>query len=242
MTQNDNFIYRRRTLASSNINNDSYLIQLPRGISRLERIGELVSYPKNHVLVRADQMPTYCYVVKSGRVISYEYSSKGEERIYNFNEKNSVLLDANILFDKVSPVGFKTAMPSELIRIDKPTLLQAISDDPQLALDILESISNKFLSAMEQIRQNSHYNAAWRICNLLLIFAKYYGVPYDNKVLIQEKISQQLISSMLGINRITTVRAIKELKDMALIEQINGYYCIRDVDRLRKHQLTLDNM
>ena len=221
---------------------ESYLIQLPRGTSRLETIGEPISCHKNYVLARAGQVPKYCYVVKSGRVVSYEYSANGEERIYNFNERNSVLLETNVLFDKIIPVNFKTMMPSELLRIDKQTLLDAVMKDPQLALDLMESTSMKFLSAMEQIRQYNIHNASWKICNFLLIFASHYGVPYDGKILIEEKISQQMMSSMLGINRITVVRAIKDLKNMALIENINGYYCIRNVEKLRRHQRMLDEM
>lgn len=218
----------------------SYLLTLPRGTSRLEKLGESFVFPKNHILVKPGQKTQYCYVLKRGRVISYEYSSSGEERIYHFQEKNSIFLESNLLFDRPVPVGFKTVCTTEVIRINKVTLLKAIKADPQIALDIIESNSMKFFASMEQVRQFKSHNASWKICNLLLVFSQHYGVPYDDKILIQEKISQQLLSSMLGINRITAVRAIKELKDMALIEQINGFYCIRDIEKLKKHQQMLE--
>ena len=142
----------------------SRLLYLPRGISRLEKLGQRKVFPKNHML------------------------------------------------------------------------LQGIAHDPQLSMDIMESLSTKFLSAMEQVRHTNFHNAGWKICDLLLIFAEHYGVPYDGKILIKEKISQQLLSNLLGINRVTAVRAIKELKEMALIEQINGYYCIRSLEKLKRHQ------
>ena len=217
----------------------SRLLYLPRGISRLERLGEKRTFQKNHILVQAGSRTNYCYIVKSGRVIAYEYTMSGEERIYNFNERNSLLLEANVIFDWDSPVGFKTTMKSELVCIDRETLLHAISQDPEISMDIMQSLATKFMSSMEQIRHTSFHSAAWKICDLLLTFAKSYGVPYDGKVLIHEKISQQLLSNLLGINRVTAVRAIKELKDMSLIEQINGYYCIRDISKLERHQAKL---
>jgi CRP/FNR family transcriptional regulator len=91
---------------------------------------------------------------------------------------------------------------------------------------------------MDQIRQASVHNATWKVCNLLLIFADRFGVIYDGKVLIREKISQQMLSNLLGINRITVVRVIKDLKNEALLEQIDGFYCIRSVERLKKYQKT----
>lgn len=221
------------------INPVSRLLYLPRGISRLERLGEKKTFPKNHILVQAGAGTNYCYIVKSGRVIAYEYTVSGEERIYNFNERNSIFLEANVLFGWDSPVTFKTSMKSELVCIDKETLTRAIAEDPEIAMDIIQAQATKFMSSMEQIRHASFHSAAWKICDLLLIFAESYGVPYDGKVLIQEKISQQTLSNLLGINRVTAVRAIKELKDMSLIEQINGYYCIRDISRLQRHQAKL---
>ena len=89
----------------------SRLLYLPRGITRLEKLGEKKQFPKNHILIQAGEKPRYCYIVKYGRVVAYEYTLNGEERIYNFNEQNSLLLEANLLFDYASPISFKTARP-----------------------------------------------------------------------------------------------------------------------------------
>lgn len=228
--------WSRRMMIAPHADFVSRLLYLPRGISRLEKLGEKKKYPKNHILVQAGTKPKYCYIVKSGRVVAYEYTLTGEERIYNFNEQNSLLLEANVLFGYASPINFKTAFPSELVSIDRETLMDAISKDSEISMDIMESLATKFMSSMDQIRHANFHNAAWKICDLLLIFADRYGVPYDGKILIKEKISQQLLSNLLGINRVTAVRAIKELKEMALIEQINGYYCIRSIEQLKRHQ------
>jgi CRP/FNR family transcriptional regulator len=44
-----------------------------------------------------------------------------------------------------------------------------------------------------------------------------------------------MISNMLGINRITSVRIIQRLKAERLVEQINGQYCIRSKKLLQEH-------
>ncbi|MBS1484816.1 MAG: Crp/Fnr family transcriptional regulator, partial [Clostridium sp.] len=145
----------------------SRLLYLPRGISRLEKLGQKKSFPKNHMLVQAGTRTNYCYIVKKGRVAAFETTVTGEERIYNFNESNSLVLEGNLLFDQESPVNFKTVQPSELVCITKEMLLEGIAGDPQLAMDIMESLSTKFLSAMEQVRHTNFHNAGWKICDLL---------------------------------------------------------------------------
>ena len=88
----------------------SRLLYLPRGISRLEKLGQRKVFPKNHMLVQAGTKPNYCYIVKTGRVAAFETTVTGEERIYNFNESNSVLLEGNLLFDQESAVNFDEFM------------------------------------------------------------------------------------------------------------------------------------
>ena len=112
----------------------SRLLYLPRGISRLEKLGQRKVFPKNHMLVQAGTKPNYCYIVKTGRVAAFETTVTGEERIYNFNESNSVLLEGNLLFDQESAVNFKTVQPSELVCITKEMLLKGIAHDPQLSM------------------------------------------------------------------------------------------------------------
>lgn len=219
---------------------ESYLWHFQRASERIARLGKSISVPADTVLAKAGTVSEYCYLLQSGRVVSYEYSKNGDERIYAFMEGNSLILEDSALFRKACPVSFKTTRHCRMIRIAGDTLRNAVYTDPDLAMDLLQSLSDKFLSAMEEIRQMSSCSAAWKVCNLLLVFAANYGVPYDGKTLIEEKISQQLISNLLGINRITTVRTMKDLKAMGLIEQINGYYCIRDTEALKRHMNMLD--
>lgn len=181
------------------------LLYLPRGIDRLEKLGVKKSYPKDYIIAKAGKTAELCFIVKKGRVLTFEYTRTGEERVYNIMEEGSLLLEANMILKKPAYVNFKTAMPSELICIDRVALLSAMAKDQNLTLDIIESLSNKFLSSMDQIRQSCCHNVEWKICDLLLIFADRHGAKYDGKVLITEKLSQQMISNLLGINRVTAV-------------------------------------
>lgn len=122
----------------------------------------------------------------------------------------------------------------------KTQLTEEMKNDPQLLNVLLFSVSNKFLEAMEELRKERNHSAAWRLCDTLLCFSERYGVPYDGKVLIQKNISLQSLAAMMGVNRATAVRAMRRLRDMGLVENINGFYCVRSIDSLRRHQELLD--
>jgi CRP/FNR family transcriptional regulator len=213
----------------------SRLLHLPHGTASLEELGFLKKLPKGEVFIESGDVPKYCYVIRKGGVIGFEYTTGGDERIYHIMLPGSLMLDACLIMNKPSPVYFKTIQPSELICIDRHTLLEQMSGNFNLVISVIESISYKFFSAMEMVRETKCHDADWRLCNLLLMFADKYGVPYDGKIMILEKVSQQTLSDLLGVNRITVNRSMKKLRDIDLISQINGYYCIHDMEKLRRH-------
>lgn len=214
---------------------NTYLWNFDFSNSSVYSMGVEVIIPKNTVIYKADTIPEYAYYILSGKIISYEYTVTGNERIYAISTRGSLVLDDSLVTRKPIPVSFRTTQETHAIRIDHEAMIRAISSNPDFAMAVIHSTADKLLSAMEIIRQSSSTSAAWKVCNLLLTYAKQYGTPYDNKILISEKISQQNIANLLGINRITTLRVMKDLKDMGLIEQINGFYCIRDEENLIRH-------
>lgn len=218
----------------------TYLWSFDFNNSSVLSMGTEVIIPKNTIIHTADNIPEYAYYILSGRIISFEYTASGNERIYAISSKGSIVLDESLITRSPVPVSFRTTKETHAIKIDRDAMLRAISSDPDFAMAIIKSTSDKMLSAMEIIRQSTSTNASWKVCNLLLTLAKQYGVPYDGKILISDKISQQSIANLLGLNRITTLRVMKDLKDMGLIEQINGLYCIRDEEKLRRHMEFLE--
>jgi CRP/FNR family transcriptional regulator len=219
----------------------SRLIHFPHEVLSLEKYGSVKSLPKNTVFIEPGDIPKYCYLVKKGCIVGFEYTPGGDEQIYNIMLPGSLMMEMNLMLNEPSPVFFKAIKPSILICIDRNTLLKEMSDDFNVVMNVVKSISYKFLAAMEQIRETRCHEATWRFCSLLLKFAEIYGIPYEDKILIKERISQKVLSDILGVNRITVNRIIKKLKDMDLIVQINSYYCIYNTEKLKKHMDYLED-
>lgn len=210
------------------------------GMDIWEKVGDTVTVPKNKVLFRYDEIPDRFYIIKAGTVIACEEQSNGNELIYYILGKNSMIGEANMMLDRPATVNFKTTDVCDLICVTKKQLIKELDNAPQLMSSLFFSVSNKFLDAMDELRNERSHSAAWRMCNTLLSFAEHYGIAYDGKVLINKNISLQSLSGMMGINRATAVRAMHKLRDMGLIENINGFYCVRSIDSLRRHQELLD--
>ena len=204
-----------------------------------EKLGKIVSYPKGEYIIRADEIPSCFYLVKTGTVVALEDLPSGSEMIYYVMNKNSMFLEANMVLGETAGVDFRAEEQSTLIMIDKECFLAEAAGKPQLISQVLIFVSKKFIGAMEELRGTRSHSAQWMLCRLLMDMAKTYGIEYDGKMLIKSRLSLQSIAGMLGVNRATAVRAMHELRDMGLIENINGFYCVRSMEAIKRHQDSL---
>lgn len=220
---------------AANIDFMERFLTLSRGSKRLEALGQTISFQKGTLLNKLDEIPGCCYIVKTGRVICYEVSYSGEQRIYNFMEPGSLFLEEFLLFDKPCPVFFETALDSTLVKIEKKSLTQAFTNDIDIVMDVCESMSAKYLSAMEHLRIRNKQDASWQLCRFILLLIQHYGRCENNQIRITEKFSHQTIADLLGMNRVTVSRKLKDLRDLKLIYLDNGYMIVPNVDSLRNY-------
>ena len=239
MTQKVVNIQRKTIMFESEFS--AYLLHAPNCVQHFEKIGEQVYYPSKSIIVGPGQATEYCYMIKKGRVVSYEILENGEECIYQIHGKGAIFLEGNVLLKRTSPIGYRTEMASELLRFRKKDLLSAFKESPEISLRLIESFAVKYEASVEQIRQERNKNATWRVCNLFLSMAEQIGIDLGDRIVIPEKISQQTILSMLGMNRITVVRIIKRLKEEGLLEQNERKYSICDAERLLEYQKRSSN-
>lgn len=209
--------------------------------SLFEDMGTPVKLPKNHIIIQAGETPDSCYLIKKGRVVAFEYTPAGDERIYNINDEGTLLFESGVVVSRPLTLSFKVNVPSVLIRIPMDTLKNAMRTDSVVAEELMRSISEKFIRVTEQMRHSSIHSIRWQVANLLITFAAKFGVSSDGKILISEKISQQRMANLLRVNRVTVARVIRELRDLKLIEQVNGFCCITDMERLQQYISYLDS-
>ena len=206
----------------------------------IQRLGVMMRLKKNEVLYTAGDVPENCYYLLQGQLVAYEYSSAGGERVYSTNRPGELILVPSMVVTHPLTLSFKASEPSVLVRISRQTMFQAMRADPDFASMLVYSLTLRLITTIESSREQGNHAMSWRVCHLLLTMAGQSGVDYDGKVLIREKISQQTMANRLRANRVTVARIIRDLKDLGLVEYINGYYCIRDVRKLQKHMDYLD--
>lgn len=202
----------------------------------LEQQGNEETIPKGTYLYRIGQaqMPDVI-LLKKGTAKACQITAAGEEHIYNIFRNGSNLFLLACITNEPPELNFITTSQCVVVRVSIGALNEALRKDGRLARTMLADTGRKLTSAYKRLRECESYNTEWKLCNMLLSMAERSGVEYEGKVLIREKVSQQTMAGMLRVSRITVARTLKVLRDLALIETVNGYICIRDEAELLQH-------
>lgn len=212
-----------------------HIIKLSHHINELMDIGESVFMKRGTIFMRAGKVSDYIYIVKSGKAVSVEEYSNGKIRNGLIMDEGSMIGEPFVLLQEPCPTNFKVIENAEMVRISRDDLIKHLEKNPDLYKIVIESLSKKLLSTMDELRQTAGCNVTWRICNLLLSFAHHYGKKVGDMICIDTRISQQNIAYLLYLNRITVVRVFKKLQDKNLLVRIDKLYYITDLDAFKAY-------
>ncbi len=222
-----------------NTSQNKYIMKPPKylsGLEKLELYGEKKTVPAKHILARTEDRIEFCYIIKKGCIAECEYLKDGETRVYFYSGEGTLIMEEYLLSEQICTVEYETTCQTELIQISRERLFQAVAENPEIMKAVMRVMAEKMMIYEQRLRSEKKQSAEWKLCSLLLDFARCYGIKENGTVKIKEKISQKQMADILGMNRITTVREMKKLKDKMLVDKIGQYYCILDIDGLKECQ------
>lgn len=166
---------------------------------------------------RADRF----YFVHKGIVRLFRTSPNGHEKVVDIVRQGQCFAEA-IMFSAGStyPVSADAQDKSEVIGIENHAFMQLLKNDSSMCLKLLQQMSVRLHSQLNEIENLSLQNAMHRLINFLLheVDADYQSIDLD--------IPKKTLASQLGIQPETFSRLLKEL---------NGAGAIR----VEKHRLTI---
>lgn len=130
--------------------------------------------------------------------------------------------------------SYKCIEDSEFINISRNTIIEIMKTDFEVNMFIYNVNTNNFFNLVNRVHDYSKVSSERRVILLFIEFVEEFGVKVEDKIKINFKFTQQFISDLVNVERSTAVRTIKKLKEMNIIEKINGYYYIKDINLLKE--------
>jgi CRP/FNR family transcriptional regulator, global nitrogen regulator len=148
-------------------------------------------------------------------------------RVYEAGEEITVaLLRENSVFGVLSLITGQRAdrfyhavafTPVELISVPIEQVEKAMTQNPELAMLLLQGLSARILQTEMMIETLAHRDMGSRLVSFLLILCRDFGVPGQDGVTIDLKLSHQAIAEAIGSTRVTVTRLLGDLRDQAMI-------------------------
>ncbi|MCS6814557.1 MAG: global nitrogen regulator NtcA [Cyanobacteria bacterium] len=158
------------------------------------------------------------FLVKGAVKLSRVYEA-GEEITVALLRENSVFGVLSLLTGHRSDRFYHAVAftPVELMSVPIDHMDKALKDNPELSMLMLQGLSSRILQTEMMIETLAHRDMGSRLVSFLLILCRDFGVPTNDGIMVDLKLSHQAIAEAIGSTRVTVTRLLGSLRQDGMI-------------------------
>jgi CRP/FNR family transcriptional regulator, global nitrogen regulator len=158
------------------------------------------------------------FLLKGAVKLSRVYEA-GEEITVALLRENSVFGVLSLITGQKSDRFYHAVAftPVELLSAPIDRVEQALRENPELSMLMLRGLSSRILQTEMMIETLAHRDMGSRLVSFLLILCRDFGVPTNEGIRIDLKLSHQAIAEAIGSTRVTVTRLLGDLRDKSMI-------------------------
>lgn len=164
-------------------------------------------YKSGNIIFYKGDSSQNIHILMDGSVKLYKYNSFNEEVVLHYLKSQSLIGEMATFENIPYPANCMAEGDVEIWSINKDDFLAILSNNPDLTLKIISSMSKKIKILEKSIDLNISKNSTQRVAALIL----------ENKKIFEE-LSRVKIASKLNMKPETLSRTMKKLKESNIIE------------------------
>ncbi len=159
------------------------------------------------------------YLIRRGAVRLSRVYETGEEITVALLRENSLFGVLSLLTGDRSDRFYHAVAFTRVEMITAPatSVRNAIEADTGVGLLLLQGLSSRILQTETMIETLTHRDMSSRLVSFLLVLCRDFGVPGENGITIDLKLSHQAIAEAIGSTRVTITRLLGELRNSSLL-------------------------
>jgi CRP/FNR family transcriptional regulator, global nitrogen regulator len=159
------------------------------------------------------------YFLRRGAVKLSRVYEAGEEITVALLRENSVFGVLSLITGNCSDRFYHAVAftPVELISAPIEQFEKALKDNSDMSWLMLKGLSSRILQTEMMVETLAHRDMGSRLVSFLLILCRDFGLPNNNGITIDLRLSHQAIAEAIGSTRVTVTRLLGDLKDGELI-------------------------
>lgn len=180
------------------------------------------------------EIPRKAMIVRDGFVRAYTITSSGDERVVAIYGKGDILPLSWILGETTNALFYYDAITETRLMTFSKEDFHSVLEDPACMRAVLRFVGNQYTALLLRITGLEQSRAVEKIGFTLYYLLFRYGVEKSTGVYVIElKLSQLMISNLVGLTRESSTKNLKVLKDKGIISYTSSTYT---VDKLKLEQ------
>ena len=201
----------------------------PETVEHIVAPASAVTLKAHSTLFRQDDPATAFFIMIDGWTKHYRINVSGEEAVIHVFTKGDSFAEAAALTGARFPATAEAVTDARVVRIPADHIVSCIRDDPNIALVMIASMSQRLRHLMQQVEQLKAQSGVQRVAEFLASLAPVdhgpcvIALPYD----------KVLIAARLGLKPESLSRTFAKLRSVGVAVHA-AHVAVRDVARLRR--------
>ena len=159
------------------------------------------------------------YLIRRGAVRLSRVYESGEEITVALLRENSLFGVLSLLTGHRSDRFYHAVAFTKVEMVTAPatSVRNAIEGDTSVGLLLLQGLSSRILQTETMIETLTHRDMSSRLVSFLLVLCRDFGVPGEEGITIDLKLSHQSIAEAIGSTRVTITRLLGDLRNSDLL-------------------------
>lgn len=188
-------------------------------LSELAAQSRELSFRKNAILMTEGDPGETMYIIKTGSVKVYVSDDEGRELVLYHQGAGAVIGDIALLDDEPRSASVSTLEATTALMIRKPVFLACLRNSPDMAINIIRSLTQRLRDATEGSRSLALDNVYRRLADKLMELSQ---VADGDTRYLPQKYSHQQLGNMIGASREMVGKVMAELVKGNYIEVRTG--------------------
>ncbi|MGD1862687.1 MAG: Crp/Fnr family transcriptional regulator [Leptolyngbyaceae cyanobacterium] len=205
----------------------------PTLLAQLAQHSRLTPYASNEVVFcEGDDLPTCLHVLLSGRLHIGKIAASGKETILRILPAGEIFAAPALFGDGKAPATATAIESAAVLTIEKPALLEGISQSPELALHLLGVLNQRLQQLHNRVHGLVSERALVRLVNYLEYMVNQVGCePVAGGEQLKARLTYYQIARSIGITYEECVRLFKQLSPVVTYRR-GGIITIGDRQQL----------
>lgn len=195
----------------------------PEKLAQIEPLLIRKRFERGRVIFFEGEPAQYLWAIRSGEVRQYKSSSDGRITTLEVLEPGQIFGALSAMEDPDYPASAEGVVDGEAWCLPRATFLRLVSEEPRLALEVLQVVGGRLSEAQERVRSFAHDSASSRLAQALLRASR------DGEA----RVTRRALAEAAGTTVETAIRVLRGFEKDGLIEGRVGRVLLKDEAAVR---------